>query len=218
MKIQSESNESIEPTEPKKMKIHTDKNEANSTLSFIGVVVSAFVLALILTNFVFQKFDVVGSSMYPTVHDKDIILVNKLPVTKSKLSNKTYIPQRGDIIVFESPLSYGSSKEKSLIKRVIALPGEKVSLKSGKITVYNDEHPNGFDPDSAYKENLPYTDGDIDSLTVPEGHIFVSGDNRTSGESLDSRNSLGTVPLKNIIGEAWLRIYPFSDSKNFYKN
>jgi signal peptidase I len=120
--------------------------------------------------------------------------------------------------VFESPLSYGSSKEKSLIKRVIALPGEKVSLKSGKITVYNNEHPSGFDPDSAYKENLPYTDGDIDSLTVPEGHIFVSGDNRTSGESLDSRNSLGTVPLKNIIGEAWLRIYPFSDSKNFYKN
>ncbi len=85
-------------------------------------------------------------------------------------------------------------------------------------TVYNNEHPSGFDPDSAYKENLPYTDGDIDSLTVPEGHIFVSGDNRTSGESLDSRNSLGTVPLKNIIGEAWLRIYPFSDSKNFYKN
>jgi signal peptidase I len=218
METQKNLNQSSGEMEPKNIASYMNKNRATSALSYVGVVISAFVLALILTNFVFQKFDVIGSSMYPTIHDKDVILVNKLPVTKSKVHHGTYLPKRGDIIVFESPLSYGSSKEKSLIKRVIGFPGERVSLKNGKITIYNNEHPNGFDPDSSYKDTLPYTDGDIENITIPEGQIFVSGDNRASGESLDSRNSLGTVPLENIIGEAWLRIYPFSSTKNFYSN
>jgi signal peptidase I len=218
MEYKAESTENNKDTKSKPRDANHHANGGRTALSFIGVIVSAFVLALILTNFVFQKFDVVGNSMYPTIHDKDIILVNKVPVTKSKIQNKTYIPKRGDIIVFQSPLAYGSSSDKNLIKRVIALPGEKVNLKAGKLTVYNNENPNGFDPDSDYKDTLPYTDGDIEGLVVPEGHIFVSGDNRASGESLDSRNSLGTVPLDNIVGEAWLRIYPFSSSKNFYRN
>lgn len=193
------------------------KSTGRSILSLFTVIASSLALAIFLASFVFQRFDVVGNSMKPTIHNGDIILVNKIPVSKHRLTGKTYIPERGDIIVFESPLAYGNSKDKNIIKRVIAFPGERVNLKDGKFTVYNKNHPNGFDPDSAYKDTLPHTDGEVNNLTVPEGHLFVSGDNRTSGESLDSRNALGTVPLKNIIGEAWVRVYPFSDAKNFYK-
>jgi signal peptidase I len=203
--------------EKEDLKSSHPKSTARSILSLFTVIATSLALAIILASFVFQRFDVVGNSMKPTIHDGDIILVNKVPVSKSKLTGKTYIPERGDIIVFESPLAYGSSKDKNIIKRVIAFPGERVNLKDGKFTVYNQEHPNGFDPDSAYKDTLPHTDGEVNDLVVPEGHLFVSGDNRTSGESLDSRNALGTVPLKNIIGEAWLRVYPFGDAKNFYK-
>ena len=207
--------------QPKPKKAHDDHQEhrgLRSVASTVAILLSSLAIALILARFVFQRIDVVGNSMFPNIHNKDVIIVNKFPVTKSEIEHKQYLPKRGDIIVFESPLDYGSAKDKNIIKRVIALPGERVTLKDGKFTVYNSEHPNGFDPDSAYKDTLPYTDGQVDNLTVPEGHIFVSGDNRTSGESLDSRNSLGTVPIDNIIGEAWLRVYPFDRASNFYKN
>jgi signal peptidase I len=129
----------------------------------------------------------------------------------AKATDKNYVPKRGDIIVFVDPLQ----PDLQLIKRVIGLPGEHVVVKDGKITVFNKESPNGFNPDDAeYGKNLPVTSGNTD-ITVPEGHLFVSGDNREGSNSLDSRNELGTVPEENIIGTLQVRIFPFDRAQFF---
>ncbi len=120
------------------------------------------------------------------------------------------MPDRGDIIVFsKSGLLDTNGKAKQLIKRVIALPGERILIKDGKITVFNTEHPNGFNPDTnqEFTKNLPEkTSGEVDEV-VPEGQVFVCGDNRSG--SLDSR-VFGAIPVKDIVGELAFRVLPMS--------
>ena len=106
-----------------------------------------------------------------------------------------------------------------IIKRVIAFPGERVTVKDGVLTVYNEEHPNGFSPDEATRvdeNNGPkeYSSGEVDMI-VPDGEIFVAGDNREGSHSFDSRSGLGTVPYCRIIGPAAIRIYPFDKIRTF---
>jgi len=143
--------------------------------------------------------------MLPTLTNGDRVIVNKLDKTRAR---DAYVPDRGQIIVFNSAL-----EGKSLIKRVIALPGEKISMNEGRFTVKNSQYPDGFDPDTSYKDLLPKSDKTtFEERTVPEGHIFVSGDNRAAGQSLDSRNQLGFVPISEIVGNASLRYFPLNNS------
>jgi signal peptidase I len=149
--------------------------------------------------------------MEPTLQNKDRMIIYKLERTIANFNKKPYIPNRGDVIVFHKP--NGTSDQ--LIKRVIGLPGERVVVKNEHITVYNTQHPDGFDPDSApYGDALPPTAGNAD-VTVQPGEVFVSGDNRVPGASLDSRSSLGNVPSKNIVGKLVLRYLPFGNFKTF---
>ena len=104
-------------------------------------------------------------------------------------------------------------------KRVIAFPGERVVVKDGKLIVFNDENPNGFIYDDEWRasENegpKEYTSGEVD-MVVPEGEIFVSGDNREGSNSWDSRNGLGTIPLCRVVGPVVLRLYPFDKVRTF---
>ncbi len=180
-------------------------------LSFFITLIIAFAIVQVINAFFFQSYKVFGSSMFPTLHDGDRLIISKVGRTTAKVSNKTYQPKRGDIIVFVDPLNQSIQ----LIKRVIGLPGDRVVVKNSKITVYNSAHPKGFNPDSApYGKDLPPTSGNTD-ITVQSGHIFVSGDNRIGGNSLDSRNELGTVPEKNIIGKLDVRIWPFNRARFF---
>jgi signal peptidase I len=182
--------------------------------STLGLLLLAPLLALILTAFIFQSYEVDGPSMQTTLQNKDRLIVLKVPRTWARLTHHDYIPDRGDIIIFNHPDINGlGGAEKQLIKRVIALPGERVVVKDGQVTVYNQANPNGFSPD----HTLPYgsvikdTSGEVD-LTVPAGEVFVCGDNRSN--SLDSRY-FGTVPAGNIVGKLGLRVYPFSQSQVF---
>ena len=187
-----------------------NKSNIKSLLSTVAILIIAPMVALILTTFVFQSYEVDGPSMETTLQNHDRLIVLKLPKTMARITGKQYIPKRSDIIIFN--LDEGASGKRQLIKRVMALPGERITIKDSKVTVYNDANPQGFNPDSApYGKVITYTSGDID-LVVPEGSIFVCGDNRPN--SLDSR-AFGPVPLNDVVGRLSLRVYPFNKGQSF---
>ena len=195
-----------------------------SLVSFVGFII---LMTLILNAYIFRSYNVVGVSMENTLHSDDRLIVNRIPVTIAHFLGQEYVPERGQVIVFANgdatgPLTCGVEAgvtDQYIIKRVIAFPGERVSVKDGVLTVYNDEHPEGFSPDEATRKSpvdgpKEYTAGEIDVI-VPEGEIFVSGDNREGSHSYDSRNGLGTVPYCRIIGPAVFRLYPFTQMRFF---
>lgn len=179
-----------------------------------------FIIAVILgtmfvNSYVFRSYSVSGRSMEDTIHDGEQLIVNRLPVTFDSLKNKTYTPERGQVIVFNNPKKIENQKDKFLVKRVIAFAGERVVNKDGTLYVYNKENPNGFDPSLDWKDK-PRTpsSGDFDVI-VPEGTIFVAGDHRDGNNSYDSRNGLGPVPLYDIIGPVKLRLFPITKLRFF---
>lgn len=187
----------------------------NTVLSFVAVFIVAAIIALLLTMNVFQQYQVDGSSMRTTLQNGNRLIVDKVPRTWARITGHPYIPKRGDIIVFVENGLYGlnDSGSDQLIKRVIGLPGDRVVIKNGYVTIYDKAHPNGFRPDKTlpYGKVIPYTSGNID-LVVPANEVFVMGDNR--GDSLDSR-IFGPVPVSNIIGQLVVRIYPLSEMSRF---
>lgn len=186
------------------------KEGIKGIFSTIAILVIAPLIALSLTLFVFQSYEVDGPSMETTLQDNDRLIVYKLPKTVARLTGRDYLPKRTDIIIFTRNEGMGS---RQLVKRVIALPGERVVLKNGVMTVYNNEKPEGFQPDKVfpYGKVITTTAGDVD-VVVPEDSVFVCGDNRP--QSLDSR-AFGPVPLKDITGKLSLRVYPFGSGQKF---
>lgn len=185
-----------------------------SIVSTILILMAAPLIAWILTVFVFQSYEVEGPSMETTLQNRDRLIVWKLGKTWARLTNQTYIPQRGDIVIFHRPNDAGAATEgnKQLIKRVVALPGERVVVEDKVLTVYNKQFPNGFQPDEAGSyEITTATSGNID-LVVPGGQVFVCGDNRDN--SLDSRN-FGPVATDQIVGNLAIRVYPFNKFDTF---
>ena len=206
--------------QPKFFQRHPILKDVSSLVIFIAAVAIG---TIILNSFVFRSYNVIGSSMENTLHQNDRIIVNRLPVTIAHFWGQEYIPARGQVIVFANGAASGpltcdvqsNSHDQYIIKRTIAFPGERVTVKDGILTVYNDDSPDGFHPDDDFHgEPKAYSSGDVD-VVVPEGEIFVSGDNREGSHSYDSRNGLGTVPLCRIIGPASLRIYPFNQLRFF---
>ncbi len=183
-------------------------------LSTIAILIIAPLIALSLTAFVFQSYEVDGPSMETTLQNHDRLIVYKLPKTIARITRKPYIPNRGDIVVFkrEESFAFGGNTSRQLIKRVVALPGERVVVKNNVLTVYNQSNPNGFKPDDAdYGKVIKTTPGDVE-LIVPEGQVFVCGDNRTN--SLDSR-AFGPIDANDLTGKLILRVYPFGKGKTF---
>jgi signal peptidase I len=192
-----------------------DSNPVHGFLTTALLFVAAIFVAFLLTAFVFQQYEVDGPSMQSTLQNKDRLIVVKLPKTWSKITGHPYVPPRGTIVIFNEGGLYNASgvQEKQLIKRVIGLPGDRVVIKDGYVTIYNKANPNGFDPDKTmpYGKVITYTSGDIDVIVQPN-HVFVMGDNRP--DSLDSRY-FGQIPVSNIIGKLDVRIYPFNTVKIF---
>jgi signal peptidase I len=185
---------------------------AKSIISTILLFVLAPLFALFMILFVFQSYVVDGSSMEPTLQNGNRVFILKLPKTISSLQGKTYIPERHEVIVFKKPSDPGTQ----LIKRVIGLPGDRVVVKDNQITIFNSEHPEGFNPDANTESgpNLEPTSGEVD-ITVGPYELFVCGDNRAPGGSLDSRTGVGLVPVENIVGRLWIRYFPLSEFKVF---
>lgn len=206
----------VSPVSPLQPPTPKPKREGwKSIASTVAILLAAPLIALFLTNFVFQSYEVDGPSMLPTLNDNDRLIVTKTGKTWANITGKDYIPARGDIVVFHKQglYSYDSELDKQLIKRVIALPGERVVVNNGILLVFNDEHPDGYQPDKEadYGDSITTTPGTAE-FTVGEGQVFVSGDNRTN--SLDSRD-FGPINSDEIVGVLAVRIFPLNQFERF---
>ena len=186
-------------------------------ISTIGVLVAALLVAFALIAWVFQSYEVDGPSMETTLMDNDRLIVWKVPRTIARITHHQYVPGRGDIIIFvESGLSqFGQQDDKQLIKRVIGLPGERVVVANGTVTVYNAAHPQGFQPDKTMSYGSVVNEGDDThnlDITLAKNQLFVCGDNRP--DSLDSR-TFGPIETHQIVGKLALRLLPLKDLQKF---
>lgn len=158
----------------------------------------AAVLVVVIRFFLFSPFIVEGPSMYPNFFTGERIIVNKILYDIRE-------PKRGEVIVFHSPF------DADYIKRVIALPGETVEVRGDTVLV------NGKPIEEPYIQNekdinaqagTTYNNKDYEPATVPEGHVFVMGDNRPNSQ--DSRD-IGFIPYDKIVGRADVVIWPLPE-------
>ncbi|MFA5994104.1 MAG: signal peptidase I [Parcubacteria group bacterium] len=184
--------------------------------SFVLEIMKIFLLALIIIVpirvFLFQPFFVQGASMEPNFENNQYLIVNEFGYKKTDIGigERTFFTVkpfkqlgRQHVVVFRYP----KNPSQFFIKRVIGLPGEKVEVKNGKITIYNNENPNGFVLDERdYLASSVKTSGEVSTL-LKNDEYFVMGDNRMF--SSDSR-SWGPVPEADITGEAFIRAWPLN--------
>jgi signal peptidase I len=188
-----------------------------SILSTVAILLLAPIIAIFLTAFVFQSYQVDGQSMETTLQNNDRLIVWKMSRTWSRITGHPYIPNRGDVVIFNEPQNklegFSQTGSKQLIKRVVALPGERVVVKDDVLTVYNKEHPEGFQPDKTlpYGANIPETTIDTD-VVVPANSLFVCGDNRP--DSQDSR-MFGPISADQIVGKLVMRVLPINNAERF---
>lgn len=169
----------------------------NSWYEWAQVICGALVFITVLYTFLFRMVDVSGSSMEYTLSDGERLVLSSLP----------YSPAYEDIVV----ISRGETAE-PLIKRVIGLPGDTIFVDAATGAVYRNEvlltETYIHDPTDAEQLTGP--------VTVPEGQVFVMGDNRVKNHSLDSR-TFGCVPIENIVGKAVYRLFPLDRMGGIYE-
>lgn len=192
------------PPPPNRRKRPEPKSSTRNMLEWAGVIVGAIVIAVVVRTFVFQTFWIPSPSMSPTLVKDDRVLVNKL-------SYKFHDVNRGDVVVFERPPNEPESSIKDLIKRVVGLPGERVSVLDGKVRIDGRELEESYTHglDSLY--NGACGSGDVTGIDtekgflIPDDHVFVMGDNRVN--SADSR-CFGPIDEDLIVGRAFFILWP----------
>ena len=166
-------------------------------LEWLGVIGGGIAIALLVEAFLIQAFWIPSPSMEPTLDVGDRVLVNKL-------SYRFHDVNRGDVVVFERPPGAATGEDgeiKDLIKRVVAVGGDTIEARESEVYV------NGERIDEDYLEPGTPTDN-LPLKTIPVGHVFVMGDNRTNSE--DSR-IFGPIDEDDIVGRAFIRVLPVTD-------
>jgi len=163
----------------------------------IKIAVIAFIIVAPIRYFLFQPFIVSGASMAPNFATGDYLIVDEI-------SYRFSAPERGDVVVFNAGFIPGYSNQR-FIKRVIGLPGETVSVTTGKVEITKDGKTTVLDEKYLPKDLKTYQDV---KTTLKADEYFVLGDNRAN--SYDSR-FWGVVPRKEIIGRASVRILPITN-------
>jgi signal peptidase I len=187
----------------------------------IAKTIGGLLLALVIIRFyIFQPFTITGSSMEPSFYDEEYIIVDELSYSFGS-------PKRGDVVVFRHPepacnehieTSYIhrvfiQGPCSNYIKRVIGVPGDTLSIKDGKISVSNEEWPNGKLLTESYVlgSNIPTLGNQ--TVNLGEDEYYVLGDNRGPNASSDSRE-WGALPESHIVGKAFVILLP-TDSFDF---
>jgi signal peptidase I len=179
-------------------------------LEWGGVIIGALLVAFLIRAVLFQAFYIPSESMESTLEVKDRILVNKL-------SYKLHDVHRGDIVVFEKPPGE-TSKINDLIKRVIALPGETIEQQGTDLYIDRGQGPQkvtesyvkditDIGQPIAWVQGCSNPSTDTKRCTIPEGHVWVMGDNR--GHSHDSR-AFGPIDKDLIVGRAFVKVWPLN--------
>lgn len=163
-------------------------------IEWVVVIVGALVVAFVIKTFFLQAFYIPSDSMEPTLRDGDRVLVNKV-------SYRVHDVNRGDIVVFKRPASAATGGIEDLIKRVVALPGETVEGRDGRVLV------DGAELDEPYLDEAVLTP-DFTEVEVPPGHVFVLGDNRTNSQA---SNVFGPIDEALIVGRAFVRVWPLDN-------
>lgn len=182
---------------------------------FVAFIGGVFVVAFLINQFVFHSYFVEGTSMVPNLQNNDRLIIEKVSRSFSFLQGKHYMPERGQIVVLNSSLIAANGSHEQLIKRVIGLPGDKIFIKDGTVTIKNQENPDGFDVDKQLNLDVEptYSSEPLD-FEVPDDHVFVMGDNRTQNGSHDSR-AFGPVATTDLEGRLWARILPINKAQIF---
>lgn len=152
----------------------------------VETILPALLIAVAVNLFIAQPTRVDGTSMEPTLRSEERLIIEKV-------SYRLHAPARGDIVVLKLP----GREHEPLIKRVIGLPGDVIAIRNGRVYI------DGAPVDEPYLDQI--TPGYVPAQIVPEGHVFVLGDNRSA--SNDSR-IFGMVPQKDLIGRAWITYWP----------
>ncbi|MBW4081373.1 signal peptidase I [Paenibacillus sp. S150] len=176
----------------------------NEVLEWIKAIAIALILVILIRWLLFKPFIVDGPSMQPTFHTGERVIVNEILYDIRS-------PQRGEVIVFHVP-----SEGRDFIKRVIGIAGDTVKVEGDVVTVNGEPVNETYIQDAidqahsnnALYNNKNFPNEDFTDGTVPEGHVFVMGDNRS--DSTDSR-MIGYVPLGDIVGRADLIFWPVKD-------
>ena len=204
------STEPVQPAEspaaeikPKKTKRPmTPQEKRDNVKEWIKDLSIAVIIALIFLQLITPTI-VREHSMENTLFQNDYLIVSRRHY--SWLGGSI---ERGDIIVFDSELTTNLGLKKLLVKRIIGIPGDTVAIRDGMVYV------NGMETDQSCTKD-GYTSGTMSEITVPEGCVFVLGDNRQN--STDSRReSVGFVPISKIRGKVVLRLFPLSRAGGLY--
>lgn len=193
-------------------------NNLNQKKPFLGFFIhfNALIIIMILvfklSSGIFLDLTVVrGHSMETTLYEGNRLVILKSEVVLKNLFGQ-YVPDRGDIIIFNKIDPY-DKRSKLLIKRVIALPNERIVIKNQTIMIYNQQHPNGFIPNIKLADELnTFPTDELFETRTGANEVFVLGDNRPA--SGDSR-TIGNIPLESIQGELLIKILPLNQFQIF---
>jgi signal peptidase I len=193
-----EATDAVAPASGERRK-RRKRSSRRNTIEWIIVIAGALLVAFVIKTFLIQAFYIPTGSMEPTLKVGDRVLVNKL-------SYDLHDVHRGDIVVFERPDNAGPGDTEDLIKRVVALPGETVEARDGRVYVDGERLEEPYlEPGM---ETPDFAVGRAGPVEVPEGHVFVLGDNR--GNSSAS-NVFGPIEEDLIVGRAFIRVWPIGD-------
>jgi len=169
--------------------------EKSEIREYIEALIISVVLAFFIITFIAQSFLVDGSSMEPSFHDGQRLMVEKV-------SYRFSAPRRGDVVVFKYP----GDQRRKFIKRLIGIPGDEIFIKNGFLHVNGVRMEEDFINGPTYGA---YSAPSYGPVQVPEGHYFMLGDNRRNSD--DSRYpDVGFVPKKNLVGRALFLYWPLN--------